>query len=89
MLSDQSITPDSGVTNWIFSSSKPSWITSPDQAMQATMSPLASSVEYSLPVNFDTWPDATTSKLADVRANQIVTITQPRGEPRDLSISRR
>ena len=35
------------------------------------------------------WPDGTTTKMSGVRANQIVTIKQPRGAARDPSISRR
>jgi enediyne biosynthesis protein E4 len=35
------------------------------------------------------WPDGTTTTMSDVKANQIVTIRQPRGDGRDPSTSRR
>ena len=59
MLSLQIDSPSSGVTNLMSGFSNWAWMTSPDQASQATMFPAARSWMYSLPVNERIWPAST------------------------------
>ena len=85
MLSAQRDSPSSGVTNLMSGLSNWAWMTSPDQASQATMLPAARSWMYSLPVKERTWPLATTSLSRSIPGPSLGELVRSAPTPGDVN----